>query len=82
MLAHAYTERDDGRVDIHLYDPNFPLRDDVYLRCEPVTLATQREAESVTLKGFRTIQRVGDRDVRPVRGFFAVPYVPVHPPAL
>lgn len=81
VLAHAYTERDDGGVDIHLYDPNFPLRDDVYLRCEPVTLATQHEAESVTLEGFRTIQRVGDRDVRPVRGFFAVPYVPVHPPA-
>jgi len=78
VLAHAYTERDDGGVDIHLYDPNFPLRDDVYLRCEPVTIATPG-AES--LLGLRTVQRVGNRDVRPVRGFFAVPYVPVEPPA-
>jgi hypothetical protein len=33
------------------------------------------------LQGVRTVQRVENRDVRPVRGFFAVPYVPVEPPA-
>lgn len=80
VLAHAYTLRDDSAFDIHLYDPNFPLRDDVYLRCEPVEITPKRESGTL-LQGIRTIQRVGDRDVRPVRGFFAVPYVPVKPPA-
>ncbi len=80
VLAHDYTLHDDSTFDIHLYDPNFPLRDDVYLHCEPVEIAPS-SAPGMPLQGVRTVQRVENRDVRPVRGFFAVPYVPVEPPA-
>ena len=79
VLAFEYSAPDDAHVDMRIYDPNYPLRDDVYVRCERVTIE-EGAADKPPLFGLRCMQRVGDRDVRPVRGFFAMPYVPVPPP--
>ena len=81
VLAHGYTLHEDGALDIHVYDPNRPLRDDVYLRCKPVSITSEQEPDVTQVEGFRTTLRMGDQDQRPVRGFFSIPYVPVEPPA-
>jgi hypothetical protein len=85
VLAVGYTERDDGKLDVHIYDPNHPLRDDVTVHCKRVPIGSSYVAGSpprvTTLFGLKCVQRVGNRKKKDVRGFFAMPYVPVEPPA-
>ncbi len=85
VLAVAYTERDAGKLDEYIYDPNHPLRDDVTIHCERVPGGSSYLPGSpprvTTLFGLDCVQRVGNRKKKDVRGFFAMPYVPVEPPA-
>ena len=84
MLAYGYQERPNGGLDVLIYDPNHPQRDDVVVRCERVIVGSARpgngEGPPVTLMGLRGEQRVGGRKKRDVRGFFEMPYVAVVPP--
>ena len=85
VLAYDYTERDDGKLDIKIYDPNHPLEDDVVVRCERVPVGNTYLAGTpprvTTHYGLKGVQRVKGRKKKDVRGFFAMPYVPVEPPA-
>jgi hypothetical protein len=83
VLAYAYSAAGDGTVWISVYDPNYPGRDDVTIR------AVERAAGSVTLgeagrfevSGVECHQYRGSQALRPVRGFFVMPYAPADPPA-
>lgn len=43
------------------------------IRVEPVDLGQG-------VRGLRSMQKRGEHDLRPVRGFFAMPYEPIEPP--
>lgn len=64
VLAYGLAEADDGGLAVRLYDPNWPLRDDVVLRGE-------RRGTSLTYT-----QYAGRTATRAVRGFFIVPIGP------
>lgn len=72
VLAYGYNDNEDGTLDVHVYDPNYPRRDDVVIHCEPVAVGSDM--------GFRSVQQIGKLTSKGVRGFFAMPYVPVEPP--
>jgi hypothetical protein len=78
VLAYGYEERPDGLLEVQIYDPNHPKRDDVVVRCERVSVA---EGPAGVVMGLRGEQRVGGRLKCEVRGFFEMPYVAVGPPA-
>jgi len=84
VLAYAYSEISATTIDVNIYDPNYPHRDDVVIRVERVPVGTTFvpgvPPRKRTVLGFRCTQRVSDRSQN-VRGFFAMPYVPVEPPA-
>lgn len=73
VLAYGCATRPDGAVDIRVYDPNYPAADDIVIRVEPVDLGQG-------VRGLRSMQKRGEHDLRPVRGFFAMPYEPIEPP--
>ncbi|HWQ15078.1 MAG TPA: hypothetical protein VNL77_19935 [Roseiflexaceae bacterium] len=83
VLACGYTATPAG-YDIRVYDPNYPLNEQVVVRCERVALQGLGGAGGLRC---RRIARVGDGqggardDVRAARGFFLMPYTPVEPPA-
>jgi hypothetical protein len=78
VLAHSYDQSTPLDYTLHVYDPNYPGRDDVVIqiRQAQLTLAGGREP----LFGLECVQMIGGK-VKPVRGFFAMPYTPVEPPA-
>lgn len=84
VLAYGYSEVSDSTIDVNIYDPNYPGRDDVTIRLERVPVGTTFvpgvPPRKRTVLGFRCTQRISSRDTK-VRGFFAMPYVPVMPPA-
>ncbi|HKX45963.1 MAG TPA: hypothetical protein VJP77_04625, partial [Planctomycetota bacterium] len=68
VLAFGYEPHSSSRVDVRIYDPNFPGDDDVVLE-------TSRSGSET-----RVTQRVGGRGTtRHVRGFFVTPYAPTRP---
>jgi hypothetical protein len=67
VLAYAAKQADDTYV-LHVYDPNFPKRDDVVIRLAPAEVGV---ACRLVVPGRRDL---------PVRGIFRVPYKPVSPP--
>lgn len=73
VLAYGSAEYPDGSIHIHIYDPNFPLRDDIYLEAKPV------KTQQKKTKGLTTSQVIGDKR-KPVHGFFVVPYEYNAPP--
>lgn len=77
VLAHAYQKHSPGEYTIQVYDPNYPQRDDVRLQVHLVPLDSP---EAELLVGLECVQLTGTK-VKPVRGFFAMPYTPVEPPA-
>jgi hypothetical protein len=79
VLAYGFRALSWGKIEMHIYDPNHPMRDDVTLRCEHAPIE-QQDSEAPTLYGLICEQWVGDEKTRHVRGFFAMPYVPVTPP--
>jgi hypothetical protein len=82
VLAHAWTQVSPDMVEIHVYDPNYPKRDDVVIRGERILVGQTDAAEGgkSPVYGLRCEERVGNQAVRKVRGFFPMPYVPVEPP--
>jgi hypothetical protein len=76
VLAYGYSVLADKRIHIHLYDPNYPKRDDVYLEVTstPVWQWWKRRP-GVSVEQFR-----GDEKVFHLHGFFIVPYEPETPP--
>ena len=83
VLAYDYSEISATTIDINIYDPNHPQRDDVIIRVERIPVGTTLipgvPPRKRTVLGFNCIQKIADRD-KDVRGFFAIPYVPVVPP--
>jgi len=81
VLAYGYQQDITGSIEIRVYDPNLPARDDVMLRCKPVELNEQDAVStSVKVTGYQTSQLVGGEHHREVRGFFEMPYAVVKPP--
>ncbi len=84
VLAYGYSEVSDSTIDVNIYDPNYPGRDDVTIRVERVPVGTTFvpgvPPRKRTVLGFRCTQRMSNHDTK-VRGFFAMPYVPVLPSA-
>jgi hypothetical protein len=81
VLAYAYRQDAAGRFTINIYDPNLPSRDDVVILSEPVVLGEMTSPTgSQTVLGLRSTELVGGKPYRDVRGFFAMPYLPVKPP--
>lgn len=78
VLAYGYEETGEGGYRIHLYDPNYPKADDVFIQAERVQVGG---TDSEPLYGLRCTEMRGDRVIKPVRGFFPMPYEPVDPPA-
>jgi hypothetical protein len=83
VLAYGYSEVSASTVDINIYDPNYPQRDDVIIQVERVPVGTTFvpgvPPRKKTVLGFKCKQLVSDRS-KELRGFFAIPYVPVVPP--
>jgi hypothetical protein len=84
VLAYGYSEISDTTMDINIYDPNYPQQNDVAIRVERVSVGTTFvpgvPPRKRTVLGFRCIQKITNRE-KNVRGFFAMPYVPVVPPS-
>jgi hypothetical protein len=83
VLAYSYSELSATTIDINVYDPNYPQRDDIVIRVERIPVGTTLipgvPRRKRTVLGFKCSQMIGDRKQH-VRGFFAMPYVPVMPP--
>lgn len=86
VLATRSEQGEDGSVILHIYDPNYPKRDDVTMTCTPAVVgAVTLPGEilvHVPLVGVTCSQRVGGRGVSNIRGLFAMPYAANEPPAL
>jgi hypothetical protein len=67
VLAHCITQRSPTHFEIHIYDPNFPRRDDIRL-----------DVRIVGSEALTTQIVPGGSPIR-VRGFFVMPYTPVRP---
>jgi hypothetical protein len=84
VLAYRYSEVSATTIDLNIYDPNYPDRDDVVIRAERVPVGTTLipgvPPRKRTILGFRCTQMVSNSN-KNIRGFFAMPYVPVVPPA-
>lgn len=76
VLAYGYSEMNDGRFRIHLYDPNYPNRDDIYIDCEPI----QVMHDDKLTKGLKCVQYKGDEKLHDMHGFLYVSYKPEIPP--
>lgn len=83
-LAYSYSEISATTIDINIYDPNYPQRDDVVIRLERVPVGTTLipgvPPRKRTVLGFKCSQKIGEFD-KNIRGFFAMPYVPIVPPS-
>lgn len=83
ILAYSYLEVSATTIDINIYDPNYPQRDDIIIRVERVPVGTTFvpgvPPRKRTVLGFKCTQKVPNGEQN-IRGFFAMPYVPVVPP--
>lgn len=70
ILAYRATTTDDDPPILHIYDPNFPLRDDAVIRWIEDETDPRWERQ---ISGAR-------RDITRIRGFFRMDYTPVEPP--
>ena len=72
VLAVRYERISASRLNIAVYDPNYPNRDDVIIEAEKVDVGGQQ--------GMRLIQRIGAAETKKLYGIFAVPYKQAIPP--
>jgi hypothetical protein len=70
VLVHCMTRKAPGLAELHIYDPNFPLRNDVRIE--------------LRTSGGETASRelVPGSTTRPIRGFFVMPFTPQRPPRI
>jgi len=81
VLAYSYQEALSGEIDIKVYDPNLPGRDDVVIHTVPVMLGeVSTPTGNQPVMGLKSSQQVGGVLYKEVRGFFSMPYSPVKPP--
>jgi hypothetical protein len=67
VLVHCMTRRSPSLALLHIYDPNFPLRDDIQI-------------EVRTSGGETTsMERVPGSSGQKIRGFFVMPFTPQKP---
>lgn len=70
VLAYSYSQ-DPKAINIKIYDPNLPCRNDVIIE-------VKRESAEL-----QCTQKISGTDRKAlVRGFFVMPYVPVEPPII
>lgn len=77
VLAYGYRNGEDGAVDIRIYDPNCPEKDDVTLHADRVQVGEQNGEPVYGLVCHERdciVKRHG------LHGFFAIPYEPADPP--
>ncbi len=67
VLVHCMTRRSATLAELHIYDPNFPLRDDIRIEVR----ASGRETLSTEL--------IPGSPRRSIRGFFVMPFTPQRP---
>ena len=72
VLALGYTRDTQNHIKLKIYDPNYPLRDDVFIEAERVPVGDG-------VFGLRCQQRIGGSSKK-LYAFFAMPYQPVIPP--
>jgi OmpA family protein len=67
VLVHCMARKAPGLAELHIYDPNFPLRNDIRIE--------------VRTSGSETTSRelVPGSTPRPIRGFFVMPFAPQRP---
>jgi hypothetical protein len=73
VLAVGYQGNFDGSTDIHIYDPNLPQRDDVFIHLVPVVVDGGQP-------GLKSTQIAGGNFYADVRGILAMTYNAVEPP--
>ncbi len=71
VLATGYTRDEQNRVQISIYDPNYPLRDDVRIEGERVAVGDG-------VFGLKIQQFIGGA-TKKLYAFFAMPYQPALP---
>ncbi len=83
VLAYGYSQNPDSSFEIHIYDPNFPCRDDIFIQAKPVTVGslTRIDGTQVPVYSLRCVEKAGAQASIDVLGFMAMPYTPVKPPA-
>jgi hypothetical protein len=72
VLALGYTRDAQQHIKMQIYDPNYPLRDDIFIEAERVPVGNG-------VFGLRCQQRIGGSSKK-LYAFFAMPYQPVIPP--
>jgi hypothetical protein len=70
VLAYCLTMRAPNNYVYAIYDPNYPLRDDIQIEVQIVNGEAQ---------AFQVIPGGGAPIRKPIRGFFHMPYSPVKP---
>lgn len=78
VLGYALDTLDDDHFVIHVYDPNYPERDDVTIRLERCAVAHQNDKP---IHGLTCEQWLGNQRLCTIHGFFLMPYIPIQPPA-
>lgn len=77
VLAYGYVDHPDGSLDVRVYDPNAPGRDDVFLHITYAPSGGPTNAAAVGVKCTPVNLHIYPAQVR---GFFLMPYEPVEPP--
>jgi hypothetical protein len=67
VLVHCMTRRSASIAELHIYDPNFPLRDDIRIEV--------RTGGGETL----STELIPGSSRRSIRGFFVMPFTPQRP---
>ncbi|NDJ54805.1 MAG: hypothetical protein GYB68_17180 [Chloroflexi bacterium] len=79
VLAHGYSELEDGIIRVHVYDPNYAEKDDIHIELRPVDLDPDDEDNS--RDGYAAAQYRKGELYKKMHGFFLVPYSYNEPPA-
>jgi len=74
VLAYGLSEAPDGSVEIAIYDPNLPRRDDVRLRLRPIAHASTDPSRHDPPPAYRAEQIVPGGTTRALHGVFLMPY--------
>lgn len=79
VLAFGYRVNPDDSFAVHIYDPNCPADDNVFIHLEPVQVG---EEDGAPVYGLTCYESDCWQNRRPLHGFFSMPYEPVEPPSL
>lgn len=77
VLGYALDSPDEDHSVIHIYDPNYPERDDVTIRVERCIVGQQN---GQPIHGLTCEQWLGNQRLCAIHGFFLMPYIPIQPP--